>query len=167
MRAFIPYDRQQHNQHCGSTANTPLNTHPAAQLLSWDTAQSRMLPKGLPGRVPGRGGTAAPPGHCCSVQSGEVSQPQKSHKTWLSSFRHWQWTHSSNGGRCQQQQQIQFNQTRKTSGATIYCAKFSNGLSGWSNVGSPECLFIRSLVHSVKLPQILCIPFSPRLKIFA
>lgn len=28
-------------------------------------------------------------------------------------------------------------------------------------------IFIRSLVHSVKLPQILCIPFSPRLKIFA
>lgn len=41
--------------------------------------------------------------------------------------------------RCQQQSQ--FNQSQQTSGATICCAEFNNGLRRWSFVESPEWFF--------------------------
>lgn len=145
----------------GSTENTPVSTHPAAQLLSWGTCPEQNAAKGSPGSVPGRSRTAAPPGHRCSAQSGETSQPQKSHRTWLSPFRHWQRTHSSNRGGCQQQTQL--NQTQQTTGATIYCAKFSTGLSRWPHAGSSFNLKFGAFS---KIATV-CIPFSPRLEIFA
>lgn len=48
LRAFSPYLRQQRDQHCGSTVNTPVNTHPAAQPLSWDTWPEQDAAQGAP-----------------------------------------------------------------------------------------------------------------------
>lgn len=43
--------------------------------------------------------------------------------------------------RCQSQQWVQFSKIQGTSGATIYCAKYCNHLTRWSNPGSPEWFF--------------------------
>lgn len=119
--------------------------------------------EGAPGCVPGRSGTAAPPGHCSSAQAGDLPVPKFTRDTALIiQALAVDSAPKDGGGRCQQQQRVPFSKIQGTSGATIYGSKHRNGLTTWSNPGSPE-QFLHFKFHTTsKVATDTLYPLQPR-----
>lgn len=113
------------------------NTHPLSTAPVLGHTVQEDASEGALGCVPGRRRTAALPGHCSgrgppspTNHMGSSSPPSGTSNNSVLEWKKMSMTATSPVSKIQ-----------GTSGATIYCARYPNGLTRWSNVESPRVIF--------------------------